>query len=158
VRCAALINPTNLVSLPYLVLLRAAPPRLVEAFSRGIVRRSVVRFVLRRLVYANPACVTPQDVDEYWSPTRLPGFGFAARASLGEFDWSPVSDELADRLAVPTLVMLGDADRLVHNTERDARRLRGAIVRVVPGGHSAQEENPGAAYAALAEFLAGGWQ
>jgi len=153
VRRAVLINPTGLVRLPYLWLLKVLPRRAAEAQSRRVVRPSVVRFILERLVYADASRVSDEDVVQYWSATQFPGFGYAARSTLSEFDWSAVSDAAAARLAVPTMVMLGDADRLVPNTEAAAGRLRGALVTTLRGGHAVHEENPSAAYRAIADFL-----
>jgi pimeloyl-ACP methyl ester carboxylesterase len=121
--------------------------------AQRVVRPPVIRFILERLVYADASLVDREDVLQYWSATQLPGYGYATRASLGEFDWSPISDDDAARLAVPTLVMLGAGDRLVRNTESAARRLRQAVVRTIAGGHAVQEENPDAAYPAIAGFL-----
>lgn len=149
-----LINPSSLVPLRFLPLLRSMPRALVAAIGKHFVPRWSVSFILRWIAYANPAAVSEQDVDQYWSPTQLPGFTAAARAALGDFDWRPVTDTEAANLAVPTLVILGTADRLIANTERDARRLRGARVRSLAGGHCVHEENPAESYRAIGDFLA----
>lgn len=148
-----LINPSALVPLHFVPLLRAMPRFVVTALGKRLVPRPVVGFILRRIAYGNPAAVTKEDVDEYWSPTQLPGFVAAARAALSEFDWRPVSDEAAEKLAVPALVILGTADRLIANTERAARRLHGARVQSLPGGHCVHEEKPAEAYRVIGDFL-----
>src|SRR6185503_10592350 len=135
VRRAVLINPVGLVPMPFLWAARIPPPALFRMFGGRLVPRSMVRLILERLVFAKPEHVREQDVDEYWSPSQLPGYAYAARASLGEFDWRPVSNETAATLSVPTLVMLGAQDRLIGNTEADARRLHGAVAQTLPGGH-----------------------
>jgi len=148
-----LINPTALVPLPILPVVRSMPRAVVAAVGRRLVPRWAVGFIMRRLAYADPKAVTERDIDEYWSPTQLPGYVLAARGALADFDWSVVSDEEAASLAVPALVMLGKSDRLIANTESAARRLRGAEVCWLPGGHCAHEENPAEAYRAMVEFL-----
>jgi pimeloyl-ACP methyl ester carboxylesterase len=148
-----LINPTALVPLPFLPVVRLMPRAVVAALGRRLVPRWAVGFIMRRLAYANPKAVTERDIDEYWSPTQLPGYALAARGALADFDWSVVTDDEARGLAVPALVMLGRSDRLIANTESAARRLRGAEVCWLPGGHCAHEENPAEAYRAMAEFL-----
>lgn len=148
-----LINPTGLVRLPHLWAVRLPPVGLIKTLGERMVPRWAVRFILRYLVFATPSRVREQDIDEYWSPTQLPGHAFAARAALSEFDWNRVTASKAGSLAVPALVILGAGDRLVRNGEDDARRLRGALVRTLPGGHTVQEENPSPTYRAMADFL-----
>lgn len=148
-----LINPTGLVPLRYLWVVRLAPPALIKAIGERAVPRWAVWFILRYLVFADASRIRKQDVDEYWSPTQQPGHAYAARAALTEFDWAPISAAAASGLAVPAMVILGAADRLVGNTEADALRLRGAVVRTLPGGHSPQEEDPEQAYRGIAEFF-----
>lgn len=148
-----LINPTGLVPLRFLPIVRMLPRSVADWADRRLVPRQVVTFILRRLVYADASKVSEHDVDEYWAPTQLPGYVGAARAALSEFDWTRVSDELAGSLAVPTLVLLGAQDRLVTNTERAARRLNGAEVHSLPGGHCVHEENPRESYPLIAELV-----
>jgi pimeloyl-ACP methyl ester carboxylesterase len=148
-----LINPTSLVPLRFLPLLRGLPRVVAAALGRRLVPRWTVGFVLRRIAYGNPAAVSEQDIDEYWSPTQLPGYVAAARAALSEFDWRPVTDNEAAQLAVPSLVILGTADRLIANTERAAQRLHGVRVQSLAGGHCVHEEKPGEAYRVIGDFL-----
>jgi len=148
-----LINPSSLVPIRFLPIVRAMPQPLVAALGGRIVPRWAVEFTLRRIAYGNPALVSEQDVDEYWSPTQLPGYTAAARAALSDFDWRVVSEAEAKGLAVPTLVMLGASDRLIANTERAAKRLNGARVCTLEGGHCVHEENPAQAYRVIGDFL-----
>jgi pimeloyl-ACP methyl ester carboxylesterase len=153
VRGVVLINPTGLVSLPFLPVLRGAPREALAMIGKRLVPRIMIGFVLRRLAYGNAALVTERDVDEYWAPTQLPGYVFAARSALSEFDWRRVTDAEASSLAVPALVILGDADRLVRNDVRAAQRLAGATVHVLEGGHCVHEEQPDEAYRLIGEFV-----
>ena len=153
VSALGLINPTGLVNVPYVAVLRHSPAAIVDALGARLVPRWMIRFILRRLAYADPTIVTDRDIDEYWAPTQLPGFVRAARAALSEFDWSVATDEDASRLAVPTLVVLGRRDRLVPNTNAAVSRLNGSRIEWVPGGHCAHEEHPDLVYDMLAEFV-----
>ena len=148
-----LINPSSLVPIRFIPLVRTMPRALVVALGARLVPRWAIGVTLRRVAYGSASAVTERDIDEYWSPTQLPGYAAAARGALSDFDWSVVSDEDAQRLAVPTLVMLGSADRLIANTERAARRLKDARVCTLAGGHCVHEENPAAAYHVIGEFL-----
>jgi pimeloyl-ACP methyl ester carboxylesterase len=148
-----LINPTSLVPLRFLPVVRTMPRAVVAALGKRLVPRWAVGFIMRRIAYANAAAVTERDIDQYWSPTQLPGYALAARGALADFDWSVVSDAEAAALAVPTLVMLGRRDRLIANTEAAAKRLHGAQVCWLAGGHCAHEENPAEAYRAIEDFL-----
>jgi pimeloyl-ACP methyl ester carboxylesterase len=148
-----LINPSSLVPLRFLPVVRTLPRAVVAALGARLVPRWAVAFTLRRVAYGDANVVTEQDVDEYWSPTQLPGYTAAARSALSDFDWSVVSDAEALALAVPTLVMLGKSDRLIANNEHAARRLSGAQVRSLTGGHCVHEENPREAYRVIGEFL-----
>ncbi len=148
-----LINPTGLVSVPYVEVLRHAPAAIVDAIGSRLVPRWIVGFILRRLAYADASIVTDRDVDEYWAPTQLPGFVRAARAALSEFDWSAATDADAASLAVSTLVLLGRRDRLVPNTNAAVSRLANSRIEWVPGGHCAHEEHPDLAYDMIADFV-----
>ena len=149
----ALINPTGLSRVPFVRMLQVVPPVLLDAIGPRLVLRWAVARILKRLAYGDGSLVTERDVDEYWAPTQLPGFVHAARALIGEFDWTIVSDVEAKSLAVETLVILGERDRLLWTTTDQARRLPDARVERLPGGHCANEEHPDVVYGALAEFL-----
>lgn len=78
------------------------------------------------------------------------------RALNGVIDRLPVHDELG-RIAVPTLVMVGDQD--VATVPAKAQRIHAAIpgstLVVIPGaGHTASAEEPAFVTAALEDFLA----
>jgi pimeloyl-ACP methyl ester carboxylesterase len=149
----ALINPVGLERLAYPAIARAIPRAVTAAIGKRIVSRSLIEQVLRRLVYRDPSAPTERDVDEYWAPTQLPHFVHAADESLRTFDWRPLTTAEAGSLAVPTLVLLGDDDRLIRNTRAAASRLAGAEVHELAGGHAVHEERPGDAYALLGAFV-----
>lgn len=79
------------------------------------------------------------------------------RASMAKFVW-PIPDKglgkRLHRIAAPTLILWGEADRanpLVYAAEWQ-RRIKGAALKVVPGGHHALHEGPAVA-AVVEEFL-----
>ncbi|MEO7086106.1 MAG: alpha/beta hydrolase [Gemmatimonadaceae bacterium] len=147
-----LINPTCLVSIAGL--------RAVQLFSSEVLAgagarppRWLVSSILRFVAYGDPSLVTDADIDEYWSPTMLRGYVYAAAATLSRFEWGVVSDTEAASLEMPSLVLLGERDRLIKNTIDAAARLRGAHVERVPGGHCAHEEHPDVVYPMIASFV-----
>ena len=81
------------------------------------------------------------------------------RSSMAKFVW-PIPDrgirKRLHRVAAPTLILWGDADRvnpLVY-AEEWQRRIKGAAVRHLAGGHMVLLESPDAAAQAVSEFLA----
>jgi pimeloyl-ACP methyl ester carboxylesterase len=78
------------------------------------------------------------------------------RALQGVIDRRGVYDEL-DRIALPTLVMVGDQDvaPVPAKAERIAARIPGARLVVIPGaGHTSSAEEPEFVSAELERFLA----
>jgi pimeloyl-ACP methyl ester carboxylesterase len=148
----ALINPADLVALPFLPLVRATPRAVIRAVGQRLVPRFLVAWILRHVAYGKAMLVTERDIDEYWAPTQLPGFVGAVRAMLSEFDWRPLDDSRAARLAVPSVVILGASDRLIRNTAGAAGRLNGARVHVLDGGHCVHEERPDVVYRLIADI------
>jgi pimeloyl-ACP methyl ester carboxylesterase len=82
----------------------------------------------------------------------------ARRAAMGKFVW-PIPDKglrrRLHRVAAPTLLLWGDADRVnpVAYGEAWRERLAKAELRLVPGGHMVPHESPDATAAAALEFL-----
>ena len=79
------------------------------------------------------------------------------RSSMAKFVW-PIPDKglqrRLHRLAAPTLLMWGDDDRAnpVVYAEAWQQRVKGAALRLLPGGHMILHEAPEAAARAVAEF------
>lgn len=149
----ALINPVGLVSLKILELGRMTPVWPFRVFDGHMTPRAMIRLILRHVAYGNPKLVTGDVIDEYWSPTQLPGFGYAVRVTVDEFDWRPVDDSAAASLTVPCMVILGDADRLIRSSRAAADRLAGAAVHELAGGHCVHEEDPARVYELIAGFV-----
>jgi pimeloyl-ACP methyl ester carboxylesterase len=82
----------------------------------------------------------------------------ARRAAMGKFVW-PIPDrgitKRLHRIAAPTLVLWGDADRAnsLAYAEEWQRRIKGAQLQVQPGGHMLIHEAPEATAAIVREFL-----
>lgn len=150
----ALINPTELVPVAALRVVRALPRSLLELLGERVVSRRLTKLVLEHLAFGDASRVTARDVDEYWATTQIPGYVRALRRTASDFDWKPVSDEQARSLTVPAVVVLGTRDRLVRNARPAALRLAGAVVREVEGGHCVHEERPREVYDVICGFLA----
>jgi pimeloyl-ACP methyl ester carboxylesterase len=80
------------------------------------------------------------------------------RSSMAKFVW-PIPDKglskRLHRIAAPTLLVWGDDDRanpLVY-AEEWQRRIKGAALRFLPGGHMLLMETPETAARTIAEFL-----
>jgi len=149
----ALINPAGLVSIGAVALGRLSPRPVLNALGRRAVPRWLIGFILRRIAYGDASGVTSTDIDEYWAPSQLPGYVHGVRAALEEFDWTPLSDSDARSLAAPSMVILGNKDRLIHNTRASAERLANSRVWRTTGGHCVHEEHPDAVYAELTRFI-----
>jgi pimeloyl-ACP methyl ester carboxylesterase len=81
------------------------------------------------------------------------------RAAIAKFVW-PIPDKgitkRLHRVQAPTLVLWGDGDRAnpIVYAEAWQRRIKGAALKVLPGGHMLIHESPEAAARAVDEFLA----
>lgn len=93
-------------------------------------------------------------------PANVPGYvgSLQRRAAMARIVW-PIPDKglrkRLHRVRAPTLLLWGDADRAnpVVYAEEWQRRIKGAAVRLVPGGHMLLHESPDVAATALLEFL-----
>jgi pimeloyl-ACP methyl ester carboxylesterase len=148
-----LINPTALVATRPMLAVRITPRFVAEAIGERLTPRWVVEMILKRIAFGDASRVAPRDVDEYWSPTQIPGFVRAVRRTASEFDWDPISGDDARSLATPSIVLLGTNDRLVRNPDAAADRLRGATILKISGGHCVHEERPTEVYRAVGAHL-----
>ena len=79
------------------------------------------------------------------------------RAVSGVIDRQGIYEQL-ERIATPTLILVGDQDLAtpLARSERIHARIAGSRLRVLPGaGHTSTIEEPAAVNAAIADFLAG---
>jgi len=127
-------------------------PLMVSFRGRGLTER------LLRSTYADPAKVTPGDVDQYYAPVADPAYGTALRAVLREFDFSALDGRL-ERIQTATLLIWGADDRWVPlgAGRRFATELQRTAFVIVPhAGHAVQEEAPAETTRLLSRFLTQG--
>ena len=80
------------------------------------------------------------------------------RSAMAKFVW-PIPDKglrnRLHRIAAPTLLLWGDHDRAnpLPYAEEWQRRVKGAALKLMPGGHMLLHESPEATADAVAEFL-----
>lgn len=80
------------------------------------------------------------------------------RAAMAKFVW-PIPDKglrkRLHRIAAPTLILWAEEDRAnpVVYGEEWQRRIKGAALKLLPGGHMMLHESPQAAAAVISEFL-----
>ena len=154
VRGLVLVNPSGLVPIPWVTAMRFVPRFVMELLGERAVPRWLVGFILRRIAYGDPSRVGKRDIDEYWAATQIPGYVRAVRGAIAEFDWRPLTAAESATLAVPSVVILGENDRLVKDAREPAERLKGSTVLSLPGGHCVHEESPETVYPVVADFVA----
>lgn len=135
-------------------VLKIARWPFLGAIATSFRGRWITRKILRSC-FADPSKVTEADVDQYYAPVPSPQFGRALRGVLREFRFDSLGGRLAG-VQTPTLVLWGDADRLIPLADgaRFARELpRGGFVLIEGAGHNAQEESPARVNQLLLEFL-----
>jgi pimeloyl-ACP methyl ester carboxylesterase len=139
---------------------RLAPPmaRAVEPIVRliqGVVtaRPTLFRRMARRTTY-DPDFVSNYVMECYMRPLRLPGSAAVVRRMMRDAAKDKPVDVTA--IAAPTLLIWGEADRIVplKQGERLHERIRGSRLEVVDGtGHLPLEEQPEATNRLILEFL-----
>jgi pimeloyl-ACP methyl ester carboxylesterase len=120
----------------------------------------VLRWGLRSAVH-NPRVLSDELVEEARQLLKQPGSGRAFRAfRKNEVEWSGLRTDLSDHLdelAVPTLLVHGERDRVVPTewARRAHERLPDAELRVFEDcGHWPPRECPDEFNRAVADFLA----
>jgi pimeloyl-ACP methyl ester carboxylesterase len=96
------------------------------------------------------------DVD----PDNVPAYAASLqrRSAMARFVW-PIPDKglrkRLHRVAAPTLLLWGDGDRAnpLPYADEWQRRVKGAALRLMPGGHMLIHESPDATADVVAEFL-----
>ena len=113
---------------------------------------------LLRSTYFDPSKVTEADVDQYYAPVALSDYGRALRGVLTQFRFTALDGRL-DRIAAPTLVLWGEADRWVPiglGRALASGITRSAFLSVAQAGHSVQEEAPDEVNRLVIRFLTDG--
>ena len=127
-------------------------PLLFAFRGRGLTQR------LLEATYADPSKVGDADVDQYYAPVAEPEYGRSLRAVLREFRFDGLAGRL-DHIAAPTLVLWGEADRLIPIALGRALAAgipRAAFLSVPRAGHAVQEEAPEEVNRLLIRFLKDG--
>ena len=99
--------------------------------------------------------MTDSDVDQYYAPVAEAGYGRALRGVLREFRFGALDGRL-DAITAPTLVLWGEADRLIPialGRALAAQLNRSAFLSVPRAGHSVQEEAPDEVNRLVIKFL-----
>lgn len=150
----ALINPAGLVPVPWLRTLRSAPRAPIALAGARLIPRWLVGIILRRVAFFDASGLTERDVDQYWTPTQLPGYVNALMGSIDEFVWQPLLPAEAASVPVPSVVIIGENDRLLRESTRPAQALARARVHCLSGGHCVHEERPAEVFQIIGDFLA----
>src|SRR2546430_1698586 len=124
-------------------------PLVLGFGGRGLAGR------LLRSTYADPRKVTEPDVDQYYAPVAEAAYGRALRGVLHEFKFGGLEGRL-DAIAAPTLVLWGEADRLIPialGRALAAQLNRSVFLSVPRAGHSVQEGAPDEVNGLLIKFF-----
>ncbi len=134
--------------------IRLARIPLVGRLMSKLPARGLIRASLRDAVFF-PETISEADVTAYYLPLRTKGgmTAFLARLTRAHTDRT----ELVKHIAAPTLILVGDSDRLVP--PEVSRRYHHAIaastlVELEHTGHLPQEERPQVVVSAIKSWLA----
>lgn len=142
----------------------ATDPGLGFRIARIPVLRDALRFLSQRAIFedglkaafADDALVTPGMVERYWLLNRMEGTPAATLARFGTA-WDTVVQDKAPAIAIPTLILWGDQDRLipVDAAEMWHQAVKGSELIVYKGiGHIPMEEVADRSATDVAKFLA----
>lgn len=126
----------------------------VSRLMAQVTPRSLVESSLDQSV-SNKAVLTDAAVDRYWELLRYPGNREATIRRFGQA-YRPFDEAQLGTLAVPTLVMWGEEDRLIPLSSGRwlAERIPGATLVTYTGiGHLPMEESPRESAADLVRWL-----
>jgi pimeloyl-ACP methyl ester carboxylesterase len=152
----ALIAPVGYGRIRIATVARWLSPAAVEPLLPRLLSRTLVKLIVRHILWGRHGGPTERDVDEYWAMARQDRFLTAMRLLVHNVEWSPCEDRRLLRLAVPLLVIFGSADRVVRPRALNSyvRDVPGARTVLIDGaGHLANEERPDRVNRALLEFL-----
>ncbi|MDQ2098568.1 MAG: alpha/beta hydrolase [Tychonema bourrellyi B0820] len=119
---------------------------------------SFLSFMYRRHVYADPAKVTPDFIQNKWQVTQQPGARYGSAAFVtGGLDPAKVRSEFTDnfqQLAVPVMVVIAENAPPKSKAEMEVlAELPGVESRVISGSLGMHEENAGDLANAIKSFL-----
>ena len=140
------------------IMARLRHPFLGRAILHLCPLSFMVRYTLAQ-IYHERAAITPERVRRYMTCFGRRGMVYVLRESCRSLMPERYGDlaRLYPSIAVPTLVIWGEHDRIVDpgHGPRLAADIPGARLKVIAGcGHNPHEERPGETFAVLAAFLA----
>ena len=148
-RVASLVvaAPVGFAGVPGMRFFRLITPRFSLALLQLLASRLLIRAMLS-IVYGSIRRASSRDVEEFYGPTRLPGFVRSLRYLLHEFDWErplPV-------VSMPIMTVFGSED--VLSPASDAPRYRGEPTIIIEGAaHVLFDEAPETVNSAITGFL-----
>jgi pimeloyl-ACP methyl ester carboxylesterase len=154
-RVAALVlvgSASPIATIPWNFQLLRMP--VVGEIEMELLVRPVMEFALKDRLFARAGRVTPETVDDWWLPVRVPGTRRAVLAAVRSSRRG--YKDLLTRVRVPTLVLWGKGDKILPAEEgfRLSSAISDARLVVLPDtGHLPQEEAPEAFSRAVASFL-----
>lgn len=125
--------------------------RVVRMLGYRVVRSRVAPIMFGKTILTDPARAEERDRLLEQMAQRKDIW----RAVNGVVDRAPIDPELS-RIAVPTLILVGDEDAATppDKAERLASKIAGAKLLTIPrAGHSSTVEEPAAVTAAIEDFL-----
>lgn len=119
---------------------------------------SFLSFMYRRHVYADPAKVTPDFIQNKWQVTQQPGARYGSAAFVtGGLDPAKVRSEFTDnfqQLAMPVMVVIAENAPPKSKAEMEVlAELPGVESRVIPGSLGMHEENAADLANAIKSFI-----
>ncbi len=128
-------------------LFRSITPRFALPILELLATRLLIRAMLS-MVYGSIRKASAKDIEEFYAPTRIPGFIRSLRHLLHEFDWS----RPFHRPSVPLMAIFGSEDIL--SPAIDSSRYGGEPTVVVEGaGHVLFDESPELLNELITRFL-----
>lgn len=144
-----LAAPVGFAGVRGMRLFRLITPRFALALLQLIASRVLIRAMLS-IVYGSIRRASNRDIEEFFAPTKLPGFVRSLRYLLHEFDW----ERPFPSLSMPVMTLFGSEDIL--SPARDADRYQGMPSIIVEGaGHVLFDEAPEILNSAITGFLTG---
>ena len=142
-----LAAPVGFAGVKGMKLFRFITPKFALPLLQLLATRFLIRVMLS-VVYGSIRRASNQDVEEFFEPTRVPGFIASLRYLLHEFDWT----REFPRLAMPVMTIVGSED--VLSPAIDADRYNGDPTIVIRGAaHVLFDEAPEIVNPAIERFL-----
>lgn len=151
----ALMSAAGLGPVPWRAHAMKVIPDALAPHARPLVSRETARIILRD-VYGPDARWTERDEEELLAPYNQPEIFRSMLRTLKEFDFSLHEDAHLAQLPSGTLVLFGEADRVVRPIDLRSRvaAMRDARLELLPRvGHLPHVEAATAVSALLVDFL-----